>query len=145
MTVRLDSIGDPTVWYLIDDDTAAEIDGCDADPDDYFAALVGFLDDSGEPLPVVGEDITAISLQDALTIAGTYDGGEYDGEQAGIVLALVTLREHMQIILQHLPALVDIADHAEAGHTTLDSITWEHVRDVRAYADNASKLLAPHP
>jgi hypothetical protein len=94
MAVMLDTLSRRTNWVIVDDEVAAQIAATD-DPAQALFFHVDAMEDAGEPLPIVGDDETDLSLADAMTIAGTYGGGEFDGEIGAVVAALCALRDHI--------------------------------------------------
>ena len=76
------------MWYVAPDGHTVAPDGTDE-------VLVAMIEE-GE-LPRLGVDEhDPIDLEDAMTIADYYGGGEFADETAGIVEALCVLRDHIK-------------------------------------------------
>lgn len=77
-------------WLLVPDDVVGLLG-------DEDAADAWFDDpDNGHP-PIVGVDThDPLTVEQALVIADYYDGSEFDGEPAGVLAALIALRDHVK-------------------------------------------------
>lgn len=95
MRVMLDTMSDRTEWLAVDDSHFEQIEACD-DPGFALYHHAADMDDAGKPLPAVGVDVTELNIHEAMRIADTYGGGEFDGEAGAIVIALCALRDHIK-------------------------------------------------
>ena len=95
MTVMLDSYRSPAEWLVVADDEAAAI-ASTPHPRAALSAVAIARANIGLPFGVVGDDDVELSVEDALTIAAAYGGGEFDHpEMAAVVAALCVLRDHI--------------------------------------------------
>lgn len=98
MTVMLleDAIGEE-LWFFIDDNDTPP------DPDDYCACRE-WIEERDGMLDIVGVDKRELTINEALTIADHYGGGEFDNEVAGIVEALCVIRDAYRQALSDVTA-----------------------------------------
>lgn len=98
MTVRLDPLSRRSRWYRVPDDIEGQLAamlgdvafGANTDVDDAFVEWVD------EHQPPTVDELDDLTLDEALTIAEVYGGGEFDGEMGDIVSALCVLRDHVR-------------------------------------------------